>query len=150
MGSDTLQPFLLRHDKGVVILCKTSNPGSGELQTLQVEGQTLYERIAHHAQHDWNTQQNILLVVGATYPQEMARIRHIAPDIPFLVPGVGAQGGRPEEVVRAGMMQNGYGLIINSSRGIIYADSGHDFAEAARKQTMALKDDINRYRNDLR
>lgn len=150
MGSDTLQPFLRRHDKGVVILCKTSNSGSGELQMLQVDGQTLYERIAHHAQHNWNTNKNILLVVGATYPQEMANIRRIAPEIPFLVPGVGAQGGRPEDVVRAGMMDDGYGLIINSSRGIIYAGSGYDFAEAARKQTMALKEEVNHYRDDAR
>jgi orotidine-5'-phosphate decarboxylase len=146
LGSDALQPFLQRQDKGVVILCKTSNPGSGELQALWVEEHMLYERIAHYAQHDWNTHKNILLVVAATFPQEMANIREIAPDIPFLVPGVGAQGGRPEDVVRAGIMPDGNGLIINSSRGIIYAGSGHDFAEAARKQAMSLKEEIDSYR----
>lgn len=147
LGGDTMVPFLNYASKGVVVLCKTSNPGSDEFQMLQTGRQTLYQRIAHAAQHQWNTHQNILLVVGATYPENIAAVRGIAPDIPFLVPGVGAQGGDPGAVVKAGLMKDGYGLIINSSRGIIYASGGNDFAEAAKQRTIALKEKINGYRS---
>lgn len=146
MGSDTLAPFLSYDSKGVVVLCKTSNPGSDEFQMLQSDQLTLYQRVAHAAQHQWNTHNNILLVVGATYPEHIAAVRTIAPDIPFLVPGVGAQGGDPQAVIKAGLRKDGYGLIINSSRGIIYASMGNDFADAAQKQTIQLKEQINRFR----
>ena len=146
MGGDTLTPFLDYASKGVVVLCKTSNPGSDEFQTLKTDRQTLYQRIAHAAQHQWNSNRNVLLVVGATYPEDIASVRSIARDIPFLVPGVGAQGGDPEAVVRAGLMKDGYGLVVNSSRGIIYADGGDNFAKAAKQKTMELKEELNRYR----
>jgi orotidine-5'-phosphate decarboxylase len=146
MGTDTLEPYLQRQNKGVVILCKTSNPGSRDLQELQVHDQHIYEIIAHKAQHVWNTNRNILLVVGATYPTEMKSIRKIAPDITFLVPGVGAQGGNPEAVIKNGIDKNGYGIIINSSRGIIYASNNDDYAEVARTKAKFLKEEINKYR----
>jgi len=146
MGGDTLAPFLNYDSKGVVVLCKTSNPGSDEFQTLKTDQQMLYQRIAHAAQHQWNSRHNILLVVGATFPEDIASVRRIAPDIPFLVPGVGDQGGDPEAVIKAGLMKDGCGLIINSSRGIIYADGGNNFADAAKQRTMELKDQINRFR----
>ncbi len=150
MGSDTLQPYLQRKDKGVVILCKTSNPGSEEFQGLQVDSQELYKLIAYKAQNSWNANKNVLLVVGATYPQEMHRIREIAPDIPFLVPGVGAQGGNPEKVILHGLMKNGNGLIISSSRAILYASPNNDYAEAARKKVIALQAEINKYKEHHR
>jgi len=147
LGGDTLAPFINYASKGVVVLCKTSNPGSDEFQMLETDQQALYQHVAHAAQHQWNTHQNILLVVGATYPEEIAAVRRIAPDIPFLVPGVGAQGGDPRAVVEAGLMKDGYGLIINSSRGIIYAGTGNDFGKAAQKRAIELKEEINRFRN---
>jgi orotidine-5'-phosphate decarboxylase len=146
MGSDTLDPYLCRADKGVVVLCKTSNPGSGDLQDLLVEGGALYLRVAKLAADKWNTRSNVMLVVGATFPEEMAQIRMFAPDIPFLVPGIGAQGGDVEAVLRAGCTPDGLGLVINSSRGIIYADDTENFAEAARAKTIELRDQINSLR----
>jgi orotidine-5'-phosphate decarboxylase len=149
MGSDTLEPFLRRKEKGVVVLCKTSNPGSGEFQNNPEQGKATYKIIAHNAQYHWNKEKNVLLLVGATYPKEMAEVRKIAFDIPFLVPGVGTQRGDIREIVQAGTWEDGFGMIISSSRHIIYASSGSDFAQAARSQAAALRNEINRHKQVL-
>lgn len=146
LGFDSLEPFLLRKDKGIIILCRTSNPGAADFQDLKIEGIPLYQVVAKkiiewHKQYD-----NCLMVVGATWPEQLKEIRQIAPEITFLVPGIGAQGGEIEASVKAGIDKNGRGMIINSSRGIIYASSDKDFAEAARKETVKLRDEINKYR----
>lgn len=146
MGSDTLQPFLSYKDKGVIVLCKTSNPGSSDIQNCLVAGKEIYKIIAQKAQLQWNSNNNVMLVIGATYPEEIAMVRQIAPHIPFLVPGVGAQGGDVAQVVKKGKTTNGAGLVINSSRAIIYASKSGDFADAARKKTIALQKQINQYR----
>jgi len=146
MGTDALMPFLSRRDKGVIILCRTSNPGAIDIQDLKSDGKTLYEIIARKAAHEWNQNGNVLLVVGATYPDELREIRSIAGDMPFLVPGIGAQGGNVRSTVTSGKNEAGTGMIINSSRGIIYASAGGDFAEAARASAIELRNEINRYR----
>lgn len=151
MGGDTLKPFLDREDKGVVILCKTSNPGSDEIQGVKNNNLYIYEEIAKRAQNSWNYNNNIVLVVGATYPEEMEKIRKIAHGLPFLVPGIGAQGGDPEKVIKNGIRDDNYGLIISSSRGIIYAGmryniSGEDFDLYAGEAAKKLKNLINKYR----
>ena len=143
MGGDSLEPFLSRSDKGIIVLCKTSNPGSGEIQAMKVDGEEIYKKIAHLAQNRWNLNDNVCLVVGGTYPKELASVRKIAPDIPILVPGVGAQGAKVNKIVAAGVTDDRTGLIINSSRQIIYASSEADFAEAARDAAAALKKSIN-------
>lgn len=146
MGFDTMKPFLDRNDKGVIILCRTSNPGASDIQDLITNGKKLYRVVAEKAATTWNRNNNILLVVGATYPQELKEVRAIAGNMPFLVPGIGAQGGDIEAAVANGKTTGGTGMIINSSRAILYAGLGHDFAEAARKAAMMLKNEINRYR----
>jgi orotidine-5'-phosphate decarboxylase len=146
MGMDSLKPFLDRSDKGVVVLCRTSNPGGKEIQELKVDGKELYKIIAEYAVTKWNYNKNVLLVVGATYPEELAAVRAIAPETTFLVPGVGVQGGDVQKVIEKGADHAGLGLVINSSRGIIYASSGEDFANAARKATVELRDLINNFR----
>ena len=140
MGGDTLVPFTRHADKGVVVLCKTSNPGSAELQDLTLEkGHPLYIEVARQAASEWNSNENLALVVGATYPDELARIRAVIGDMPLLVPGIGAQGGDLEATLRAGLRADGWGLLINSSRGIIYASGEKDFAEAAGRATLEFK-----------
>jgi orotidine-5'-phosphate decarboxylase len=146
LGLDSLEPFLERQDKGVVILCRTSNPGARDIQDLVSGGKKLYTIIAEKAAREWNRHRNVLLVVGATYPEELKEIRAIVGDMPFLVPGVGAQGGDVEQAVESGRTHDGTGMIINSSRGIIYAGSGKGHADAARRATLALRDEINRFR----
>jgi len=146
MGSDTLKPFLDQRDKGVIILCRTSNPGAKDIQDLEINGNKLYRIIARMASTEWNHNGNILLVVGATYPKELKEIRSIVGEIPFLVPGIGAQGGDVEKAVTNGMNSKGTGMIINSSRGIIYAGHGTDFARAARSAAKMLRDEINQFR----
>lgn len=146
LGADAIKPFLERKDKGIIILCRTSNPGAGEFQDLIVENEPLYKRVAAHVVYDWNKHGNCMLVVGATYPQELAEIRAIAGDMTFLVPGIGAQGGDIEKTVKAGLNSQKAGMIINSSRGIIFASNGTDFAEKAREETQKLRDEINKYR----
>jgi orotidine-5'-phosphate decarboxylase len=143
LGGDALEPFLKHEDKGVIILCRTSNPGARELQDLEVGGRKLYHRVAELAARQWNSRGNCLLVVGATYPRELAEVRDITGNMPFLVPGVGAQGGDVDQAVRSGQTAAGTGLIISSSRSILYASSGDDFAAAARKATMTLREQIN-------
>lgn len=146
MGGDTLEPFLSRAEKGTVVLCRTSNPGAGDLQDLEVEGRKLYQIVAEKAARDWNGNRNIALVVGATYPEELAEVREIIGDVPLLVPGIGAQGGDIKAAVTNGRTTDGTGMMINSSRGIIYAGSGEDYADAARAATLELRDAINCFR----
>ena len=143
LGTDSLEPYLKYEDKGVVILCRTSNPGARDLQDLDVGGRKLYHVVAELTARQWNSRGNCLLVVGATYPRELAEVREIAGDMPFLVPGVGAQGGDVALAVTNGQTAAGTGLIISSSRGILYASSGDDFSTAARRATEGLRYQIN-------
>lgn len=147
LGFDSVEPYLRWRERGVIILCRTSNPGARDFQDLEVGGKRLYRHVAERVATQWNTGGNCLLVVGATYPAELAEVRAIAPDVPFLVPGIGAQGGDVQAAVRAGRTADGRGLLVNSSRGIIYAGSGEDFASAAREATRLLRDEINRHRH---
>lgn len=146
MGIDTVEPFTRYQDKGSVLLCRTSNPGAGAIQNLKVGDQFLYEVIAEIAMKEWNNNDNVLLVVGATNPDELKRIREITGDMTFLVPGLGAQGGDVEATVKSGLNSEGEGIIINSSRGIIYAGNDENFAEAARNAAIELRDQVNQYR----
>ncbi|MBI2888705.1 MAG: orotidine-5'-phosphate decarboxylase [Candidatus Liptonbacteria bacterium] len=139
LGREALEPFLARPDKGAIILCRTSNPGAGELQDLKVGNKPMWQIVAEKVYHEWNGNQNCMLVVGATYSEEMKTIRALTGEMMFLVPGVGAQGGELESAVRAGVNSAKKGMVINSSRGVIFAD---DPAAAARE----LRDGINRYR----
>ncbi len=146
LGHEALQPFLNHADKGAIILCRTSNSGAAEFQDLLVNDHPLYEHVAKTIADTWNANENCLLVVGATYPEEMKVIRGLVGDMPFLVPGVGAQGGDVKAVMQAGVDSNKQGMIISSSRGVIYASNGEDFAEAARTEAAKLRDEINLYR----
>jgi orotidine-5'-phosphate decarboxylase len=146
LGFDSVEPFLKYKDKGTIILCRTSNQGACDLQDLDVDGQPLYQKVASLVANSWNVNSNCLLVIGATWPSQMEQIRALAGEIPFLVPGVGAQGGDVKKMVEAGQTKNGNGLIISSSRGIIYASQGDDFALAARQATLKLRDEINLHR----
>ncbi|MCA9332396.1 orotidine-5'-phosphate decarboxylase [Candidatus Saccharibacteria bacterium] len=147
LGGEALQPFLDLKEKGLIILCRTSNDGAGEFQDLIVKSEPLYQRVARQVSDKWNENNNCLLVIGATYPEEMKIIRDIVGDnMTFLVPGVGVQGGSVADVMKAGATSGGDGLIINSSRGIIFASNGDDFAEAARNEALKLVDEINQYR----
>ena len=153
LGRDSAQPFLDRADKGVILLCHTSNPGAADLQDLTVHdadgvAKPLYQHVAQIIARDWNTNGNCALVTGATWPKQLAEVRALIGDMPLLVPGIGAQGGDVEAVVRYGQTTDHTGLMINSSRAIVYASSGVDFAEAARVATLDLRDSINRYRAD--
>ena len=136
--------FLENKDKGVIILCRTSNPGAGEFQDLRVGEVPLYQIVAKKVSEEWNKNNNCLLVVGATYPEELAEIRKITGDMTFLVPGVGAQGGDVEKTVEAGKTENG-GIVISSSRAIIFASNGLDFAKIARTEAEKLRNEINKY-----
>ena len=149
MGGDTIEPYTRYQNKGVVVLCKTSNAGSGELQNLKLNnGQTLFQTVAQHATEKWNTNHNILLVVGATYPEELAQIRQTVGDMPLLIPGIGAQGGDVKATLNAGLRSDGRGLIISSSRGIIYAGNNKsDFVHAAQQACIKKKNTINSYRD---
>ena len=143
LGGDSMEPFLKYEDKGVIILCRTSNPGAGDLQDLEVGGRRLFHIVADLAARRWNTRGNCALVVGATYPRELAEVREIVGNMPLLVPGVGAQGGDVAQAVRSGQTAAGAGLVISSSRSILYASSGEDFVSAAREATLKLRDQIN-------
>ena len=146
MGRDSADPFLQRNERGCVFLCHTSNPGARDFQELDVGGEPLYQRIARAIANEWNADGNCALVVGATFPQELKIIRGIVGDMPLLIPGIGAQGGDVEAVVRNGRTADGSGLMINSSRGILYASRGAGYAEAAADAARELRDTINRYR----
>jgi orotidine-5'-phosphate decarboxylase len=146
MGRDSIQPFLDRADKGVILLCRTSNPGGADFQALDCGGQPLYLRVAETIAREWNTHGNCALVTGATWPEEIRQVRALVGNMPLLVPGIGAQGGDIEAVMRAGCIAGGGGLMINSSRGIIYAGHDEDFAATSRAAAIELRDAINRCR----
>ena len=147
LGGDSLEPFLKYEDKGVIILCRTSNPGAGDLQDLQIGGRRLFHTVADLAARRWNTRGNCMLVVGATYPRELAEVREITGNMPFLVPGVGAQGGDVAQAVTNGQTATGAGMVISASRSILYASAGEDFAAAARAATEKLRDQVNASRD---
>jgi orotidine-5'-phosphate decarboxylase len=146
LGFDSVEPFLKRTNKGCIILCRTSNPGARDFQDLRVDGRTLYQVIADKVARDWNSQGNCMLVVGATYPEELGEIRARVGDVPFLVPGVGAQGGDVAQAVTRGRTSDGTGLVISSSRAILYASNGPDFGEAAGRAAFELREAINAHR----
>jgi orotidine-5'-phosphate decarboxylase len=150
LGSDALEPFLKHEDRGVIILCRTSNPGAKDLQDLEVSGRKLYQVVAELAARVWNSRGNCMLVVGATYPRELAEVREIVGNMPFLVPGIGAQGGDVALAVSSGQTADGTGLIISSSRAILYGSSEEDFGKAARAATEKLRDQINASRTRTR
>ncbi|WP_341676242.1 orotidine-5'-phosphate decarboxylase [Niveibacterium sp. SC-1] len=146
MGFDSVEPYLEFPDKGLIVLCRTSNPGGSDLQNLAVEGgRKLYQHVAELVAGRWNRNGQNALVVGATFPQELADVRSIVGDLPLLVPGIGAQGGDVEATVKAGRTAAGTGLMISSSRAILYASGGEDFAEAAGKVASATRDEIRRW-----
>jgi orotidine-5'-phosphate decarboxylase len=150
MGFDSVQPYLKYHGKGAFLLCRTSNPGGDDLQNQRLAnlaGQpTLFEHIAGLVQGPWNSNGQLGLVVGATYPAEIERVRQVAPTVPLLIPGVGAQGGDAVATVKAGYRAaNGETtapIVVNSSRAVIYASSGEDFAQAARAAAIATRDQL--------
>jgi orotidine-5'-phosphate decarboxylase len=148
MGFDSVEPYMEWTDRGVIVLCRTSNAGGSDLQFLDVGGQPLYQHVARLVAEKWNRNGQCALVVGATFPEELAQVRSIIGDMPLLVPGVGAQGGDVEATVRAGRTAGGTGMMINSSRAILYAapQDGEDFAAAARRVARETRDEINRYR----
>ncbi|OQY68372.1 orotidine-5'-phosphate decarboxylase [Microgenomates bacterium UTCPR1] len=141
LGEEAIGPFLDEKDSGIIILCKTSNPGSGEFQNLEIDGEPLYKSVARNVSRKWNKNNNCLLVVGATYPQELKEIRQIVgEDMWFLVPGVGSQGGDLKATLNAGLNKKRKGLIINFSRSIIFAGN-------PREEAIKLRDEINKHRN---
>ena len=152
LGGDSLQPFLERADRGVIILCRTSNRGAADLQDLLVEGRAggpsrpLYQSVAERAAREWNGNGNVSLVVGATWPEQLREVRAVVGDMPLLVPGVGAQGGDAGAVVRNARTGDGTGLMVSSSRAILYASSGDDYAAAAARAARELRDTLNRHR----
>lgn len=146
LGAEALQPFLARAEKGIIVLCRTSNTGAHEFQNLIVNGEPLYRFVARRVTSKWNKNNNCVLVVGATHPDELREVREIVGDMPILIPGIGAQGGDVEKTVMAGKDSRGKGMIINSSRGIIFASGGIDFAQVARRETEKLRDLINQFR----
>lgn len=150
MGFDSVAPYLEWKDRGAIVLCRTSNAGGSDLQFLTVDGVPLYQHVARLVAEKWNTNGQCGLVVGATFPQELAQVRGIIGDMPLLVPGVGAQGGDIQATVHAGKTANGMGMMINSSRAILYAKpdlaAGEDFAQAAKRVALETRDAINLHR----
>jgi orotidine-5'-phosphate decarboxylase len=148
MGFDSVEPYMEWPERGVIVLCRTSNAGGSDLQFLDVGGQPLYQHVARLVAEKWNRNGQCALVVGATFPEELAQVRQIVGDMPLLVPGIGAQGGDIEATVRAGRTAGGAGMMINSSRAILYAtpEAGEDFAAAARRVALETRDTINRFR----
>lgn len=142
LGKEALGPFLNQADKGVIVLVRTSNPGSDELQALEMNGRPLYQLVAENVAKNWNAAGNCAVVVGATYPEELKKVREIIGDIPILIPGIGAQGGDLEASVKNGINAQKQGIIISSSRGIIYASNSEDFAQTARAATEKLHNSI--------
>jgi orotidine-5'-phosphate decarboxylase len=147
LGPESVQPYLARQDRGVVVLCRTSNADSGWLQDAPADD-PLYLKVARAAL-DWNNNGNVMLVAGATYPEQLAAIRALVGDLPLLVPGVGSQGGDVRAVLEAGLTNAGTGLAINVSRAVLYASPGDDFAEAAAAKATLLREEINATRAAL-
>jgi orotidine-5'-phosphate decarboxylase len=147
LGGEALQPFLDRPEKGIFILCRTSNQGSGEFQELSLNGKPLYQHVAERVASAWNRHHNCGLVVGATYPHELSIVRSIVDTMPLLIPGIGAQGGSIKETVAAAQDSRARGMIINSSRSIIFASAEADFAQAARREAEKLQTLIHRYQS---
>ncbi len=147
LGGEALKPFLDQKEKGILILCRTSNPGAGEFQDLMINGKPLYQVVAKNVAKSWNYNMNCGLIVGATYPEELAIVRRLVGDMPILIPGIGAQGGDVQKTTKAGIDSKGTGAIINVGRSVIFASSGADFAQKARAEAIKLKEEINRYRN---
>lgn len=146
MGFDSIEPYLEHAGKGVIVLCRTSNPGGSDLQFLDVGGEPLYLSVAERAARQWNTSGQLGLVVGATFPKEIELVRRQVGEMPLLIPGIGAQGGDVAATVAAGRTPYGTGMMINSSRAILYASRGEDFAAAAALAAQATRDAINAYR----
>ena len=150
MGFDSVAPYLEWKDRGAIVLCRTSNAGGSDLQFLTVDGVPLYQHVARLVAEKWNTNGQCGRGVGATFPQELAQVRSIIGDMPLLVPGVGAQGGDIQATVHAGKTANGMGMMINSSRAILYAKpdlaAGEDFAQAAKRVALETRDAINLHR----
>lgn len=146
LGQEALKPFLNNVEKGAIILCRTSNPGSSEFQNIEVDNKKIFVIVAEKVIGEWNENNNCLLVLGATYPEELKSIRKLSDNMFFLVPGIGAQGGDLEKTLEAGLSSQKSGLIINSSRGIIFADNSINFALNARVEAEKLKNEINQYR----
>lgn len=144
LGTDSIEPYLAYADRGVFVLCRTSNEGGGDFQSLVTEGEPLYSHVARRVASQWSGVGECGLVVGATFPAELAAVRTIVGDMPLLVPGVGAQGGDVEATVAAGATADGFGMVINSSRAILYASSGDDFAAAACAEAVVTRDAIRR------
>ena len=145
LGKEALAPLLARREKGIIVLAKTSNPGSGEFQDLPIgpAREPLYQVVARHVAQEWNDNGNCALVVGATYPEELRQVRALVGDMPILIPGIGAQGGELAATVAAGKDSRGRGMIINSARGIIFASHDSDFAAAALGAAERLSREIN-------
>jgi orotidine-5'-phosphate decarboxylase len=150
MGGDSVAPYLEWKDRGAIVLCRTSNPGGSDLQFLNAGGKPVYQHVAQLVAEKWNTNGQCGLVVGATFPAELAQVREIVGDMPLLVPGIGAQGGDVQATVEAGRTKSGVGMMVNSSRAILYAKpdekTGEDFAQAARRVALETRDAINCYR----
>ncbi|MFN8524469.1 MAG: orotidine-5'-phosphate decarboxylase [Chloroflexota bacterium] len=142
MGRDSLDPFLARPDRGAFVLCKTSNPGSADFLDRNVDGEPLYELIARRCV-EWDERSNVGLVVGATFPPQLERVRALAPNLPILVPGVGSQQGDLAAAVRAGVDAAGEGILVSASRSVMFASRGSDWRDAARRSAMALRDEID-------
>ncbi|MDI3261968.1 MAG: orotidine-5'-phosphate decarboxylase [Fulvimonas sp.] len=142
LGRDSVEPFLERADKGAILLCRTSNPGGADFQALDCGGEPLYLRVAETIARDWNAHGNCALVVGATWPEELGKVRARVGTMPLLVPGIGAQGGDVAAVLRHGLDADGNGLIISASRAVLYAGDGEDFAAAAREAARTLREAI--------
>lgn len=149
LGFDSIEPFINYQEKGVFILCRTSNKGATDFQDLRTDGLPLYEAVAQKAKQ-WNIYGNIGLVVGATYPEELKKVRSICPEMPLLIPGIGAQGGDLASAVGYGVDARGEKAIINVSRQILYASKEKDFARAARNVAEKIRNQINDYRSEAR
>ena len=147
LGYDSVAPFLDHADKGVILLCRTSNPGGKDFQALDCGGEPLYIRVAETIAREWNGNGNCALVTGATWPDELGRVRRIVGDMPLLVPGIGAQGGDVEAVMRHGRTADGTGLMISSSRAILYASAGSDFADVAHRAAEEMRKSVNSFRS---
>ena len=143
LGKEALRPLIERKEKGLIILVKTSNPGAGEFQDLILDGKPLYQIVAEQVSSSWNENGNMCYVVGATYPEELSVVRKIIGDSPILIPGIGVQGGDLEATVKNGLNSQKQGIIISSSRGIIFASNGPDFAKAARREAEKLHNQIS-------